>query len=66
MTQELLLLSLFLIVNFKLNKENGSLLNKGIEWKEIQLSRDHKPNLEDEKDRITSQNGRVDRFISNF
>ena len=29
----------------------------------IQLSRDHKPDLEDEKARIIQSNGRVDRYI---
>ncbi len=46
-----------IIVNEKINKYSKNDI--------VQLSRDHKPELDDEKQRIINSNGRVDRAIQN-
>ena len=43
----------------KTNKDNN-----GEIWKVKEISRDHKPELPDEKERILANNGRVERFTS--
>jgi serine/threonine protein phosphatase PrpC len=36
--------------------------NKNNKWKPIALSRDHKPNVRSEAERIFKENGRIDSF----
>lgn len=50
------------LVIFKLIKDYGK--GNEDEWKVKELSRDHKPELPDEMERIVANNGRVERYSS--
>lgn len=52
------------LVIINLNKDNGKGNKEGEVWRVKELSRDHKPELTDEKERILATNGRVERYTS--
>lgn len=67
--QEQLLLNVLretaLLVIINLNKDSGKFSSYDEEWKAKAISRDHKPELPDERERIEANNGRVERYTSN-
>jgi len=55
-----------LMVILYLKKEHGKHFNSASEFNPQVLTRDHKPELPDEMDRIIKNNGRVERYTSNY